>query len=117
MYRSHASVDGPSKPSSMSSTEGGFTLTASMAALGLKLGTNPWIGQPACCALCREPFFSGAMAMTITVDDFAKGCHVRRLLIGSIRIVLISFSLQGVHRFESPRLSDMSNHLFMTAIK
>jgi hypothetical protein len=23
------------------------------------------------------------------------------------------FSLQGVHRFESPRLSDMSNHLFV----
>jgi hypothetical protein len=24
-----------------------------------------------------------------------------------------SFLLQGVHRFESPRLSDMSNHLFV----
>jgi hypothetical protein len=26
------------------------------------------------------------------------------------------FPLQDVHRFESPRLSDMSNHLFMTVI-
>jgi hypothetical protein len=26
------------------------------------------------------------------------------------------FSLQGVHRFESPRLSDMSNHLFVAVI-
>jgi hypothetical protein len=26
------------------------------------------------------------------------------------------FSLQGVHRFESPRLSDMSNRLFMMVI-
>jgi hypothetical protein len=27
------------------------------------------------------------------------------------------FPLQGVHRFESPRLSDMSNRLFVVAIK
>jgi hypothetical protein len=26
------------------------------------------------------------------------------------------FPLQGIHRFESPRLSDMSNHLFVTVI-
>jgi hypothetical protein len=26
------------------------------------------------------------------------------------------FPLQGVHRFESPRLSDMSNHLFVAVI-
>jgi hypothetical protein len=29
----------------------------------------------------------------------------------------LGFSLQGVHRFESPRLSDMSNRLFVAAIK
>jgi hypothetical protein len=28
--------------------------------------------------------------------------------------VLVRFFLQGVHRFESPRLSDMSNRLFAT---
>jgi hypothetical protein len=28
-----------------------------------------------------------------------------------------NFPLQGVHRFESPRLSDMSNRLFVAAIK
>jgi hypothetical protein len=27
--------------------------------------------------------------------------------------VLIRFPLQGVHQFESSRLSDMSNHLFV----
>jgi hypothetical protein len=27
--------------------------------------------------------------------------------------VLVGFPLQGVHRFESPRLSDMSSRLFM----
>jgi hypothetical protein len=29
----------------------------------------------------------------------------------------LGFPLQGVHQFESPRLSDMSNRLFMAAIK
>jgi hypothetical protein len=33
--------------------------------------------------------------------------------VGSVRVVLVGFPLQGVHRFESPRLSDMSNHLFV----
>jgi hypothetical protein len=30
---------------------------ASLAGLGEKLGADPRIGQPACCGLCREPFF------------------------------------------------------------
>jgi hypothetical protein len=34
---------------------------ASLAGSGEKLGTDPRIGQPACCGLCREPFFSGAV--------------------------------------------------------
>jgi hypothetical protein len=41
MYRSHAGVYGPSKPSSLPSTEGGFTPTASMTGSGEKLCTNP----------------------------------------------------------------------------
>jgi hypothetical protein len=64
-------------------TEGGFTPTASMVASGEKLGTDLWIGQPTCCGLCREPFFSGAVALSIAVDDFMKGCHVQELLTGS----------------------------------
>jgi hypothetical protein len=28
----------------------------------------------------------------------------------------LGFPLQGVHRFESPRLSDMSNRLFVAVI-
>jgi hypothetical protein len=42
---------------------------------------------------------------------------VRGLLMKSIHVVLIKFPLQGVHRFESPRLLDMSNHLFASTIK
>jgi hypothetical protein len=36
---------GPSKPSSLTSTEGDFTLTASMVGLGEKLDMDPQIGQ------------------------------------------------------------------------
>jgi hypothetical protein len=64
--------------------EGGFTPTTSMAGSREKLGMDPWIGQPACCGLCQEPFFSGAVALTIVVDDFSKGCHVQGLPAGSI---------------------------------
>jgi hypothetical protein len=76
MYPSHAGVYGPSKPSNLPSTEGGFIPTASMAGSGEKLGTDPWIDQPLCCGLCREPFFSGAMALSITVDDGSNGCYM-----------------------------------------
>jgi hypothetical protein len=34
-----------------------FSPTASLAVVGEKLGTDPRIGQPTCCGLCREPFF------------------------------------------------------------
>jgi hypothetical protein len=34
--------------------------------------------------LCREPFFSGAVALSIAVEDFTKGCHVRGLPAGSV---------------------------------
>jgi hypothetical protein len=36
---------------------------------------NMWIGQPSCCGLCRKPFFSGAVALSIAVDNFAKGFY------------------------------------------
>jgi hypothetical protein len=58
-----------------------------------------------------------------------KGCHVRGLPTESIhrtcvdwnekrtwRVIQV-FPLQGVHRFESSWLSDMSNRLFVAVIK
>jgi hypothetical protein len=50
-------------------------IIASMAILGEKLGMDPWIDQPACCGLCQEPFFSGAVVLLDSVDDYAKGCY------------------------------------------
>jgi hypothetical protein len=67
----------PSKPSSLLSIDSCFTSTASMVASGTELGTDLWIGQPSCYGLCREPFFSGVVALSIIVDDFMKGCYMR----------------------------------------
>jgi hypothetical protein len=77
MYRSHTGVYWPSKPSSLPSIEGGSTPTGSMANLGEKLSMDPWICEPTCYRLCQEPFFSGAVALSIAVDDFVKGRHIR----------------------------------------
>jgi hypothetical protein len=75
-YRSHAGVYGPSKPSSCHQQMLGFAPTTSMVGSGEKLGTDPRIGQSACCELCWEPFFSGAVALLNSVDDFTKGCYM-----------------------------------------
>jgi hypothetical protein len=42
---------------------------------GEKLGMNPWIDQSLCCELGREPFFSGAVTLSIAVDEFVKSCY------------------------------------------
>jgi hypothetical protein len=62
-------------PSSMLSIEGGFTPTASMAGTGEKLGMDLQIGQPTCCRLRWDPFFSGAVTLSTAIDDFMKGCY------------------------------------------
>jgi hypothetical protein len=43
---------------------------------GEKLGTDLRIGQSSCYRLCQEPFFSGAVVLSIAVDDFTKGCYM-----------------------------------------
>jgi hypothetical protein len=53
-----------------------FTPTASLVGLGEKLSMDSRIGQPACCGMCREPFFSGAMTVLNSVDDFTKSCYM-----------------------------------------
>jgi hypothetical protein len=50
-----------------------------MANSGEKLGTDLQIGQPTRWGLCREPFLLEAVALSIAVDDFTKGCHIRGL--------------------------------------
>jgi hypothetical protein len=60
----------------MPSTEGDFTSTVSMAGSGEKLCMDPQIGQPLGCELCRKPFFLGAVALSIAIDDRVKGCYM-----------------------------------------
>jgi hypothetical protein len=52
------------------STEGGLTPTASMIASERETEYGPPYRSE-----CREPFFSGAVALSIAIDDFAKGCY------------------------------------------
>jgi hypothetical protein len=72
----HILVYGPSKPSSLSSTEAWIKPTASLVGLGEKLGTDPRIGQLVCCGLCREPFFSGVVGSVQICRRLTKGLLV-----------------------------------------
>jgi hypothetical protein len=53
----------------------GLAPTASLVSSEEKLGTNLWIGQPSCCGLCRELFFSGVVVLLNSVDDYAECCY------------------------------------------
>jgi hypothetical protein len=57
----------------------------SLAGSREKLDMDPRIGQPACCGLCREPFFSRAVGSIEICQHLVKGCHVRGPPIGSVR--------------------------------
>jgi hypothetical protein len=92
--------------------------------MGEKLGMNPWTGQPSCWGLGHEPFFSGAVDLFKYVDDYAKGCYALTAWdtydmepyvdwAWDVCGMLVKFPLLGVHQFESPQLSDISNRLFV----
>jgi hypothetical protein len=48
-----------------------------MTAMGGKLGMDPWISQLACYGSGREPFFSGAVALSNDIFDYEEGSHMR----------------------------------------
>jgi hypothetical protein len=73
MYRSHVEDMAPISLVVGHQQKIGFAPTASMAALGEKLGTDPWMGQLTCCELCQESFFSEAMAQLNSIDGYTKG--------------------------------------------
>jgi hypothetical protein len=95
---------------------------------GIDLGIDPWIDQPACYGLCRERFFlrSSGLCPNLSAPHerlprtgTARRKHmqgVRGLACEAYVSCWSDFPLQGVHRFESPRLSDMSNCLFVAVI-
>jgi hypothetical protein len=49
------------------------------------------IRQLACCGLCQEPFFLGALDPFNSVDNFTKGCHIWGLPAGSVRVVYVDW--------------------------
>jgi hypothetical protein len=58
------------------STEASLFTTTPWVVVGEKLCMDPQIGQPVCCGLCREPFFSGAVDLFKSVDDRTEGCYM-----------------------------------------
>jgi hypothetical protein len=101
--------------------------TASLVGSGEKLGMNPWIGQSTCCGLCWEPFFLGSSVIRPNLSVSRKRLlyvdYMRRMVEGHTQTergkcvaYRSGFPLHGVHQFESPRLSYMSNRLFVAVI-
>jgi hypothetical protein len=68
-----------------------FTPTTSLAGGGEKLGGDPQIGQPTCCGLRRELFFSEAVTLSNIVDNSIKGCHVWELPTRSVRVTYVDW--------------------------
>jgi hypothetical protein len=50
--------------------------TASLVGSREKLGTDPRVGKPTCCALCQEPFFSGLVGSVQICRCLMKGYYM-----------------------------------------
>jgi hypothetical protein len=66
---------GPGKPSDWLSIEHCLFPTTSFAVVGKKLGTGPRIRRSSSCGLCRGLFFSRAVDLFKSVNDFTNGCY------------------------------------------
>jgi hypothetical protein len=75
MYQSHDGNMGLVSLVARRQQKVGFAPTVSLVVSGEKLGMDPRIGQPSYCGLCQEPFFSGAVALLNSVDDYMKRCY------------------------------------------
>jgi hypothetical protein len=127
-YRSHAGVYEPSKPSSLLSTDSWLKSTASLAGLGEKLRWVLWTTQPSWEVESGTLFLGSSSIRPTLLTTYKRlprtGTARRKHTLG-IRWLeweahvscWSGFPLQGIHRFESPRLSDMSNRFFMAAMK
>jgi hypothetical protein len=105
----------------------GFAPTTSLADSVEKLGTDPWIGQRRTVDSIGSPDSQeqwDCSTLLMTHERLPHMGTARRKCTPGIRGLAwelymacwSSFPLQGVHRFESPRLSDMSNLLFVAFI-
>jgi hypothetical protein len=129
MYRSHAVDYGPSKLSRWLPTNAWLCSHCFISWLRIETGHRPtdrsadvlWIVSGAfflgssglaqlCWGLCKRLpcTWTARRKHTWGVHGLAQKAYV---------LCWSGFPLQGVHRFKSPWLSNMSNHLFMAAIK
>jgi hypothetical protein len=127
LHRSHVGVYGHNNHSSWLPTGAWICPHYFIGISGEKLGTDPRIGQPACCGLCREPFsreqwLCSTLLMT-TWKVAICGPHEIRMVLdhmqterGKCVACWSGFPLEGVHQFESLRLLDTSNRLFVAVI-
>jgi hypothetical protein len=98
----------------------GFAPTASLVDSGEKLSTNPQIGQPVCYGVCQEQWPWSTLLTTTRKVAICGPCEIRMICYHTRTehekcvAYWSGFPLQGVHRFKSPRFSDMSNRLFVT---
>jgi hypothetical protein len=74
MYRSYARDMDPVSLVACRQQRVTLPPTASMTVLRGKLDTDQRIGQPVCCGVSGA-LFSRAVALSIAVDDFAKGFY------------------------------------------
>jgi hypothetical protein len=104
----------------------GFAPTISLAGLREKLCTDPRIDQRRAVDCVRSPsrelWACSTLSMTherLPRMGTARRKHTRGvcgLAWEAYVACWLDFPLQGVYRFESPQLSDMSNRLFVVAI-
>jgi hypothetical protein len=127
-YRSHVGDYGPSTPSSLPSTDAWLMPIASLVGLGEKLRWVPRTTQPG------WEVESGALFLgSSSIRPTLLATHERLPCTGTARRKRTAgvyglaweaymscwsgFPLQGVHWFELPWLSNMSNRLFVAPIK
>jgi hypothetical protein len=105
----------------------GFAPTTSLAGSGEKMGMDTRIGQRRAVDCVRSPssreqWACSTLSMTLerlprtgtVCRKYTRG--VRELAWEAYAVRWSGFSLQGIHRFKSPRLLDMSNRLFAAVI-
>jgi hypothetical protein len=127
-YRSHAGDIAPVSLVPYCRQMFGF-LHCFIGWLGRETGYGPTDRSAGVLWIVLGAFFLGSSDSVQLCWWLMKGCHVQGLPTGRVRRAYMDwrgkrmcrvgrvFSLQGVHRFESSRFSDMSNRLFVAPIK
>jgi hypothetical protein len=116
-YRSHAGDMGPVSPVACCWQKLGLSLLPLWLRVREKLDGDPQIGQPACCGCSQEFHFLRSSGIrpnpskyVLTAwDTYGLGPYLDWAW--DAHGMLFGFPLHGLHRFESSRLSNMSNRL------